>query len=103
MNYHLGAKLDISSVSDLRRQWIDALIHQNTIVFDGGDVVKVDAAGIQLLAAFARSLREADKEISWREQSVTLQEGLTQLGFHELLMVSKGTEEGSHDANIGGG
>ena len=49
-----GEVLDIAAVSDLHTQLVQCLSNKDCIVFDAGNVERVDAAALQMLAAFFR-------------------------------------------------
>lgn len=51
----LGEVVDITMAASLKETLFDALAAEEPVVVDGAAVERVDAAGIQLLVAFARA------------------------------------------------
>lgn len=55
------------------------------VVLDVEDVVAVDAAGLQLLAAFVSSVHLAGGRVEWENLSVPLYQAAHSLGLEDVL------------------
>lgn len=55
------------------------------VVLDGTAVAKVDTAGLQLLAAFARQLQISGRQLSWAGVTGELQRSAAQLDLVDLI------------------
>ena len=82
----LPEELTIYTVGDLRTHWLAWLagLHEDAVI-DGAAVRQIDAAGVQLLLALARSIDA--RQLGWRLQGVggALAEACRTLGVAERL------------------
>ncbi len=75
---------DISQASDLHQQ-IMALINESDIVFDGGEVERIDAASLQLLTCVFKQAEKYGNRVSWQASSDILKKSAELLGLVEML------------------
>jgi anti-anti-sigma regulatory factor len=64
-----GEVLDIAAVSDLHTRLTQCSVNKQSIVFDAGEVERVDAAALQMLAAL---FRDAASPPEWENMSAAL-------------------------------
>jgi anti-anti-sigma regulatory factor len=89
----LPAELTIYSVTQLRTAWLDALLERRQsaaagtalLSIDAAAVDEVDAAGVQLLVALAKSLRADGTSLELRNASGPLSQACQRLGVCALL------------------
>lgn len=86
----ISGSLDISAVSVLREQLLNALDSARPIAIDASAVERADAAAIQLLYAFVLEARRRAVTVTWRDPSEALQRAARVLGFVDVLLVSDG-------------
>ncbi len=83
-------KLDVSCTlresADLQFSLVAA--SGDPVVVDGGDVERVDTAGLQLLVALVRRQQRAGRRLSWKAASPTLLKCGDRLGLTEALGLS---------------
>lgn len=77
---HLPEHLTIQVATDLREQLL-ALADRQEVWFDGSGVERVDTAGLQVLAAFRKTLSEHGGAIQWAHQSRALSQALELSGI----------------------
>jgi len=77
--------LDIVGARSLYAQLSEVLRDGGTPVLDASRVERVDAAALQLLAAFCRNARDAGHNPRWHAASPALCEAATLLGLQETL------------------
>ena len=82
-----GNVLDIRSVRELKQKLVEALAAQGTISVEASQVRRADAAGVQLLAAFFRDARAAERRVEWKSTSESLQQAAQLLGLSEQLQL----------------
>jgi len=70
----LGYKPGIKNIAELKDQLTAAYGTGSAAVIDAGEVESVDTAVLQLLVAFANSLREKSGTIEWNEVSNVFRE-----------------------------
>lgn len=80
-----GEHLDVQYAETLRARLLAALVDHGPIVLGAGGVTRADAAGVQLLVAFARSARATGIAWSWQAVSPALSEAARQLGVAREL------------------
>ncbi|MDX2012915.1 MAG: STAS domain-containing protein [Myxococcaceae bacterium] len=61
----LGERLEMSGVTALHQQLVEALRASAPIAVDGSQVSSIDSASAQVLVAFALSAREARVDVTW--------------------------------------
>ena len=71
--------------SELKQSLLDCLQQEGVVVLDAQAVSRVDTAGLQLLAAFARDLCEAGRAHAWVGVSAEFSRAVSQLGLQSLL------------------
>ena len=60
----------------------------NKVVFDGGDVERIDAASLQLFYSFIEQARVKGVDIEWRSPSDILRNNAKLLGMEEALQLN---------------
>ncbi len=81
----LGPQLDIAHAGALKASLQQLLAQDGTLTLDGGEVVRCDAAGLQLLLAFSRHCRQQGRELQWRGASELLVQDAAGLGLASEL------------------
>lgn len=81
----LGSTLDITMVADVHARLRQALDAGTGLTLNGGELDRVDAAGLQLLAAFAEHARSLDIPVSWSSVSPCLEENAFVSGLGDCL------------------
>jgi anti-sigma B factor antagonist len=80
----LAPQLNVAHAAALREQWLAVLpALAEDPCLDGSEVQAIDSAGIQLLLALRRSLRERGAEMQVRNPSPALREACALLGLDE--------------------
>lgn len=82
---HLGSSLDITVVADVQTRLRQALDAGSGIALDGGGLDRVDGAGLQLLAAFAKHARDANIPVNWCAVSPCLEQSAHLCGLGSCL------------------
>lgn len=85
MGISLGSSLDITQVIDLQTQYLAQISQDAKWQVDGGDVCRVDAAGLQLLLALFSTLEPSERKSRWLNISPVLLEAATCAGMAEVL------------------
>ncbi len=85
----LGSQLDIAHARELQDR-LAALFESKSphFEFNAGSVTKVDAAGLQVLAAFVDKLAREDVEFGWLSSSEPIQEAAYYAGLQDKLGLS---------------
>ncbi len=81
----LEEMLTVAQAGDLQGVLLRELDGRAEVVVDGSRVERVDAAALQVLAAFSATLRHQGGQITWQRPSASLCEGVTLTGLGELL------------------
>ncbi|RSD30653.1 STAS domain-containing protein [Vibrio pectenicida] len=81
MNCLLPESLDISTVLDVTTLYQKWLTNQDPIELNAEKVVRVDAAGIQLLCCLFISAKKNHREIHLLKPTEPLTDGIQTLGF----------------------
>ncbi len=81
----LGAACTIREASKLRSELLSQAAQPGPYDIDGGAVETVDAAGVQVLVAFALDCLERNARYTWRARSAALEEAIGVLGVGALL------------------
>jgi len=88
MKFELPAVLDIASVDELKAR-LDALLGPGEPVeLEAGQVGRVDASGLQLLAAWLRQARAAERCVRWGEVSAELRAAAELMDLTEYLTLA---------------
>jgi phospholipid transport system transporter-binding protein len=82
---HLDGDLSISNVEALKRQLDAALSDGAPVLLDGAGIDRIDAAALQLLAAFTREAAHRDLRVSWQSASPRLVAAARAIGLHEAV------------------
>ncbi len=75
---------DISQVAELQQQ-IVVLMNNSDIIFDGGEVERIDAASLQLLTCAFKQANKYGSKVSWQASSDALKKAAELLGLKEEL------------------
>jgi anti-anti-sigma factor len=81
----LGKVLTISQVADWREKLVGVFDLREPIVINGGDIEKIDSAGLQLLVALMKEADATGAKIEWRAASELLKQNASQLGLDGVL------------------
>lgn len=65
----LQSVFDIAQVTDAKTSFLEALERGEDIAIDGGDVERIDAAGLQLLMAVFQEAAARSIQVSWLNKS----------------------------------
>lgn len=80
----LPRSLDIAAVSGLSNELLHAL-SLGAVTLDAGAVVKLDAAGLQLLCAAVAHARTSGAKLEWTNVPAVLEDGARTLALTEAL------------------
>lgn len=83
----LGSELVIGGAPELYAQLGEALARPEPVVLDAAAVVRLDTAGLQLLAAFVEARNEALANWHWENVGATLRECAAQVGLERILQL----------------
>lgn len=92
-NLRLEAALDIAHAAQFKTTLDTALSGEKSLSLDGGEVSRVDAAGLQLLLAFVRQCKALEIELSWDSASETLRDAAAGLGLAQALQLQLPNQE----------
>ena len=84
----LEASLGIRDVHALHEKLSSVVVSTTAVVLDGSRVERLDAAIMQVLAAFTRAIRDHGRTLTWRSPSPVLQQAARVLGFESILEMS---------------
>ena len=73
-NIVLGSRPDIKTIDELQKELGAALAADGDVIVEAGDVETTDTAVLQLLAAFANSVRATSRTVRWNDVSPALKE-----------------------------
>ena len=82
MRLVLPERLDITN-EDVVRELCEVL--DNDVEIDAGSIVKVDAAGVQLMCAFAAAVRARGARLTWHAVSQVFRDASHILGVDAAL------------------
>jgi len=85
---NLGDSLGIQDVAQVLVDIGSAFDLATPIELNGGDVERIDGAGLQLLCMLMKSGGEKGVDVSWSSASETIVEGARQLGLQDLLQLT---------------
>ena len=69
----------------MKGQLLERLDQAGDVEIDAGHVEKIDTAGLQLLVAFSRQLRESHRELAWKAVAPELSRAAAQIGLADTL------------------
>lgn len=78
-------ELDVAHTRSLYRELDNALVARQPVSLDASKVQRVDAATLQLLAAFCCAARDAGMQLRWNGASAVLRNAVTLLDLNEIL------------------
>lgn len=81
----LNAALDIANAGDFKAELNKLLGQEGELSLDGSEVVRSDAAGLQLLVAFARHCEAKERTWHWTGRSEALNDDIAGLGLASIL------------------
>jgi len=81
----LSSECLAGNAESLRQSLLRRLKQPSVISIDASNVGTVDAAGLQVLAAFARDCRDADRELEWIGVPPVLAEAARLLDLASML------------------
>lgn len=85
MTIALGGDLRIGRARDLYTALTESVVPGTTVIVDGAEVAKVDAAGLQCVLAAAVHLRTAGVSWRWHNPSLALKSAAQLLGLDGAL------------------
>ena len=88
MQVTLEASLGIADARTLYEQLGTVLASRLPVTVDGGRLERLDAAAMQLLANFCRTVRERGRPLTWQFTSPALQQAAKLLGLESLLGIT---------------
>ena len=80
----LPRSLDIAAVTTVAAELVHALA-VGELTIDAGAVVKIDAAGLQLLCAAAHHARVSGAKLDWKNLPAVLEDGARTLALTDAL------------------
>jgi ABC-type transporter Mla MlaB component len=83
--YDLPRRCTIAEAMALREDLLLQLSSGQSITLNAGPVQDIDAAGLQLLTAFARDIATAGRPVRWQSAPAVLTEGAARLGLCAVL------------------
>ena len=82
----LGESVEIANIGVLQQQLEDALkVEQSTLLLDAGQVSRIDAAALQLLAVFYREARVQGYSVRWQNPSAAMSRAAAWIGLADWL------------------
>ena len=85
LELNLEDSLTIVEVGELHQVLLGMLNGVGTINLRGGEVIRVDGAGIQLLAALMKEAVQRQMQVRWVNSSTALRTAAAQLGLNRVL------------------
>ena len=80
-----GSVLNIAGARQLYDELSGSLARAKSLVLDAAAVEQVDAAGMQLLAAFCRAARDAGRPLRWHAASPSVRDAAIVLDLSAAL------------------
>ncbi len=90
----LQPQQDIKSIAELQEQLGDAFGAGTDVTVDASRVEAIDTAALQLLAAFANSMREQSRSIDWKDPSPCFREMAELTDISSVLRLDDGPASG---------
>lgn len=84
----LAAECTVAESDSLKAGLTRLLDEAEAVTLDVRGLQRIDAAGLQLLAAFVRDRRAAERAVEWRGRAPALDAAATLLGLHGMLQLS---------------
>jgi ABC-type transporter Mla MlaB component len=81
----LEAQCTIARASAVKARLARLLAHPGSVALDAGSVERIDTACLQLLAAFVRERRAAERPVAWSKASAELLDCARLLGLSAVL------------------
>jgi ABC-type transporter Mla MlaB component len=81
----LDVQCTIAQASAVKARLARVLGHPGTVTLDAGSVERIDTACLQLLAAFVRDRRAANRPVAWSKASSEVLECARLLGLSAVL------------------
>ena len=81
----LAADCTVVQADTLKSELVRRVAESGPVAVDVSALQRIDTAGLQLLAAFARDRRTAGRAIEWRGRSPALDAAAALLGLHDML------------------
>jgi ABC-type transporter Mla MlaB component len=81
----LAAECTVAGADTLKAQLARRLMESSPVTVDVRALQRIDTAGLQLLAAFVRDRRTADRAVAWRGRSPGLEAAAGLLGLYAML------------------
>lgn len=85
MQIPLGDTVNISQVAEIKAQLVEAMASDSGIELDVSKVERVDAAALQLFAAFALDAAAQGQEVDWGMPSEAFLEAAQLTGLSQVL------------------
>lgn len=85
--FKIQAMQDISSVTDVQSE-LKALLSNSSVILDGQQVERIDAASLQLIYSFIEEARNKDVDVAWHAPSDVLSNNAKLLGMEDALQLS---------------
>ena len=83
----LDEVMDISVAAQWRENLLKALNDEGPVLLDASRVERIDTAGLQVLTAFVKDLRAANKSMQWQEPAESLCRAVQLLGLNDALQL----------------
>ncbi len=83
----LPADCTLREAAVLQALLVSTISPTSSVIVEGGAVTRIDAAALQLLAAFARRERAAGRQVEWQSASDDLNKASAMLGLSEVLQL----------------
>lgn len=93
----LPESLDISTVLDTTTQYQEWLANQDAIQLNAENVVRLDAADVQLLTSLFVSAKKNQRDIQLLKPSEVLLEGIETLGLQDVFDLKLKSESNQND------
>jgi anti-anti-sigma regulatory factor len=81
----LGEVLDVARAAELYARLKEGLVASGSIVLDASRMSQIDAAGVQLLAAFLETARRDGCDVQWLNPSQALHKAVRLLGLTDFF------------------
>ncbi len=87
----LASKPGIKNIAELKESLAAAHCATSAVTVDVGKVESIDTAALQLLVAFANSVREQSRTVEWREPSTVFCEMANLADLSQCLGIGQGS------------
>jgi len=84
----LGSTLDVRCATDLKKKMSACLKRKPPFELDGGQVDRVDTAGLQVLLAFITTAKSRGIELSWQQASDSLKNAARLIDLQDQLGIT---------------